>query len=40
VLEKNNIAWANRDYKSTGFGFTNGQGKNYQTELIRALMAQ
>ncbi len=37
VLEKNNIAWANWDYKSTGFGFTNGQGENYQAELIRAL---
>jgi endoglucanase len=37
VLEKNNIAWANWDYKSTGFGFANEQGENYQTALIQIL---
>jgi endoglucanase len=40
VLEKNNVAWANWDYKSTGFGFTNGQGENQQTALIRILTGE
>lgn len=37
VLEKNNIAWANWDYKSTGFGFTNGNGENHDREIIKIL---
>ncbi|WP_026462429.1 glycoside hydrolase family 5 protein [Adhaeribacter aquaticus] len=37
VLEKNGIAWANWDYKGSGFGFTNNKGENYQPELIKAL---
>ncbi|PSR57241.1 glycosyl hydrolase family 5 [Adhaeribacter arboris] len=37
TLEKNNIAWANWDYKGGGFGFTNNQGENYQTEMIQIL---
>ncbi|RDC62352.1 glycoside hydrolase family 5 protein [Adhaeribacter pallidiroseus] len=37
VLEKNNIAWANWDYKGGGFGFTNAQGENYQPEMIKIL---
>ncbi|QNF33991.1 glycoside hydrolase family 5 protein [Adhaeribacter swui] len=37
VLEKNNIAWANWDYKGGGFGFTNAQGENHQPEMIKIL---
>jgi endoglucanase len=37
VLEKNNIAWANWDYKGGGFGFTNNEGENYQPEIIKIL---
>lgn len=37
TLEKNNIAWANWDYKGSGFGFTNSKGENYQPELIKIL---
>ncbi|MDQ3292153.1 MAG: glycoside hydrolase family 5 protein [Bacteroidota bacterium] len=37
TLEKNNIAWANWDYKGGGFGFTNDKGENYQTEMIQIL---
>ncbi|QMU29539.1 glycoside hydrolase family 5 protein [Adhaeribacter radiodurans] len=37
TLEKNNIAWANWDYKGGGFGFTNNQGENHQTEMIKIL---
>ncbi len=37
ALEKNNIAWANWDYKSTGFGVTGGPGEKDQTALLRVL---
>lgn len=37
VFEENGIAWANWDYKSTGFGFTNGAGINHDLELIKVL---
>lgn len=37
LLEKNRISWATWDYKSTGFGFTNGDGVNHDQELLNIL---
>jgi len=40
VLEKNNIAWAHWDYKSTGFGIAGGPGEKDQTALLQVLTGE
>lgn len=37
ALNKHKIAWSTWDYKSTGFGFTNGDGVNHDIDLINIL---